>query len=338
MNENEDLNDAEFANLFFNGEPVKQQEEEPEVEEQEEDQHFEEDSGDDEEVDSPATEDDEDEDEEPEVEEPKGKNRKSAQERINELTAKARQEERQKIAAEQREAALLKRLEQLEAAVNKRDEKAEPEGIRDQLADGAPNPDAKDKDGNPIYELGEFDPKFIRDLTKFTIEQETKAAQEAARQEAQHRAMQEAKEELQTGWLEKLEAYEEEAPEVRQDITNLVDSFSGLDPAYGEYLASTIMASDVGPQLMHYLSQNIGEAQKIVASGPAAATLALGRLEARLIKTSTEEETSRNKRKVSEAPNPPEERARGIKGQFAVRPDTDDQSAFEREFFKKPFY
>jgi hypothetical protein len=43
-----------------------------------------------------------------------------------------------------------------------------------------------------------------------------------------------------------------------------------------------MMGLDNGPDVMHYLSQNIGEAQKIVASGPAAATIAIGRLDARL--------------------------------------------------------
>jgi hypothetical protein len=49
-----------------------------------------------------------------------------------------------------------------------------------------------------------------------------------------------------------------------------------------------------GPEVMRYLSQNIGEAQKIVASGPAAATIAIGRLDARLDRTTREEK--RNKR------------------------------------------
>lgn len=330
-NNNDDLSDADFENVFFNGEPVEQETVEG-TEEEVEDQVDEEDSGDDE-VDPPATEEDEDENEPEEDDKPKGKNRKSAQERINELTAKARQEEREKIAAERREAELIRRLEELEAVVKKETVEAKP--LREQLSEGAPNPDAKDDKGEPLYELGEFDPKFIRDLTKFTIEQETKAAREAAAQEAQQKAFQEAQQKLQTEWLDKLEKYEAEVPEVRENITYLTEVFQDIEPNYGEYLAATIMSSDVGPQLMDYLSQNIGEAQKIVASGPAAATLALGRLEARLLKSSTEVENIGNKKKVSDAPAPPEERTRGMKGQFAVRPDTDDQRAFEREFFKK---
>jgi hypothetical protein len=83
---------------------------------------------------------------------------------------------------------------------------------------------------------------------------------------------------------------------------------------------------------MYYLSQNIGEAQKIVASGPAAATLEIGRLEAQLTKPKQEERES-NKR-VSKTPPPPEVRTRGSGGRFSVRPDTRDLAAFKREFFK----
>jgi hypothetical protein len=92
------------------------------------------------------------------------------------------------------------------------------------------------------------------------------------------------------------------------------------------------MSCDNGPEIMYYLSQNIGEAQKIVASGPAAATLAIGRLEAQLSKPK-QEELKRNKR-VSETPPPPEQRTRGVNGRFATRPDTRDLAAFRKEFFK----
>jgi hypothetical protein len=32
-------------------------------------------------------------------------------------------------------------------------------------------------EGEPLYPLGEFDPLFIRDLTKFSVEQELNAAE-----------------------------------------------------------------------------------------------------------------------------------------------------------------
>lgn len=316
---NGEMSDSDFENLFFNGEPVV--EDEPVKQEDAPD----EDSGDDEEVDSPATEEDED-DNEPEVDEkPKAKNRKSAQERINELTADKR--------ATQRELEALRREFDAFKAGRGEEKKEEPT-LKEKLPVGAPTPDAKDEDGNDLYELGEFDPKFIRDLTKFTVEQEMKEAETARQRAAQEKEFQEVQNAVRENWTNNLDTYVQENEGAREDMVQLVEAFDGLDPNYGEYLATTIMASEYGPHVMHYLSQNIGEAQKIVASGPAAATLALGRLEARFMK-STKEENTGNKRKVSDAPEPPEERTRGIKGQFAVRPDTDDQRAFEREFFKK---
>lgn len=324
-NNNEDQ--AAFEQLFFNGEPVEDESDNQEVE-----NDLPGDEGED--LDPSATnenEEDEDAEEEnhEEDEKPRGqkRNRNSAQERINKLTADKRESER-------REAQLLKRLEELEAAVKKETVEKAPFKKED-LPDGAPNFEAVDENGDPIYALGEFDPKFIRDLTKFTIEQETKAAREQEAQQAQERAIEEAKLQLQTEWNERLEKYEEEVPEIRENILHLTETFQELPEAYGEYLASTIMISEVGPQIMNYLSDNIGEAQKIVASGPAAATLALGRLEALFINSSNEKETKRNTKRVSDAPEPPESVNRGSNGQFAVRPDTDDQRAFEREFFKK---
>lgn len=314
----DDLN--EFENLFFEkGEKVEEEEKEVEDQSEEDDNPL----ATEEDEDEPEVEDEEDE-EEPQ---PKPKNRKSAKERINELTAKARE-------AERREQELLQRITALEGS---KEEKPQPKGLREQLPVDAPNPDAKNDDGEPIYELGEFDPKFIADLTRFTIETEMKAAKENSQRETQAKAIQEVQQELATEWTGKLDKYEEEVPDIREDIMDLTETFQSIEPAYGEYLATTIMAMDLGPQVMHYLSQNIGEARQIVASGPAAATLALGRLEA-ILTPSTKAETKRNTKKVSEAPEPPESRTRGSGGKFAVSGDTDDLDAFERAFFSKPKY
>lgn len=280
-----------------------------------------------EEVDDLAPEDEEaNSDEEEEEEEPQPKKKKhSAQERINELTAKARQAERE-VEALRREMETLKAVR----------EKEEPEPLRTQLPPEAPNPDALDKEGNPIYELGEFDPKYIRDLTKFTIAEETKKANEERAQQEWNEGVAAAQQELAEQWVEKVEKAEESIPTLREDITALTDTFESIDPNYGEYLAMTIMQCDNGPEIMHYFSNNIGEAQKIVAAGPAAATLAIGRLEAMFTKqpsTEQDEQKRNNKKKVSNAPTPPEGGARGVHGRQVIRPDTDNLEAFEEIFY-----
>jgi hypothetical protein len=82
-------------------------------------------------------------------------------------------------------------------------------------------------------------------------------------------------------------------------------AFAGIDPGYGEFLAATIMSCDNGPQIMYYLSQNIGEAQKIVASGASAATFALARLDAKFDKPATEEKRNKKPSAAPAAPGSP---------------------------------
>jgi hypothetical protein len=318
----------EFEAQFFGQEPEQQEPvaEEVETEEVEEevDEVEENPLATDEDDEEAEEEEDEEQDEEEPEPEPKPKAKSKVQLRIEKLL------ERERLANE-RANALEQRLAALEAG---KEEKADKEPtLREQLSADAPHPDAKDKDGEPLYPLGEFDPQFISDLTRHTIEQEMKAQKEREQQEAQAKEIEASRQAVADAWVEKLDKYEEEVPEVRESIKELTDTFQNIEPAYGEYLATTIMASDFGPQIMHYLSQNIGEAQKIVASGPAAATLALGRLEARFI--SPKQEGTRRNKKVSDAPAPPENRTRGHGGKFAVSPDTDDLDAFERVFFDK---
>jgi hypothetical protein len=333
----DDVNLEDFEKDFFNANkeaPVEEPVEEEVVDEEIGDDHpatDEDEEAEDEPVEEESEDEEEDDEEEEEPEEdPKPKrNRKSAKERIEELVAKQREAER---AADRREAELLERIKNLEARTPK--EESQSKDVKALLPPEAPSPDATGKDGEPLYPLGEFDPLYIRDLTKFTIEQERKTMREEEEQTRKAREEQAVRQQIADEWMDRVEEVEKEIPELRDNMKSLADTFADLEPNYGEYLASTIMISEVGPQIMNYLSQNIGEAQKIVASGPAAATLALGRLEARLLNSSTKQDEKRNTKQVSKAPAPPTERSRGARGQFAVSPDTDDLEAFERVFYK----
>ncbi len=274
-------------------------------------------------------EDNDDEGETPEEAPPPKKGKKSFQERINELTAKARE-------AERRESDTLLRLREIEArSTPKAEPEPEPAPLREMLPTDAPSPDAVYQDGEPVYALGEFDPAYIRDLTKFTIVYETGVLRQQEAQQNQENQIAAAQQELTSAWAEKVQTIEQEIPEIRENIANLTETFQNIDPSYGEYLASTIMENEHGPEIMHYLSQNIGEAQAIVASGPRAATLALGRLEARLTKAEEQPEDTRDEKRVSNAPPPPNTGARGRGARTVVRADTDDLDAFERVFFKE---
>lgn len=269
----------------------------------------------------------EEEEETPEEEEPKPQPKKnSAQQRIERLL------ERERLANERADA-LERRLAALENGTSKEVKaESEPTQLRDTLHADAPNPDAVDDKGEPIYALGEFDPKYIRDLTRYTIKVETEAVEKERAAAAEQAKIADERNQIAQTWAEKVEKAEEDHPDIRERLGELQDVFGNLDPAYGEYLATTVMQSDYGAEIMYYLSQNIGEAQKIVASGPAAATLAFGRLEARFEKPQQEEK--RNTNKVSKAPEPPSVPTRGSNGKFQVSGDTDDLDAFEREFYK----
>lgn len=330
MDDLDKFSDAFYGKETPEEEPTEAPEEDEEIEEVDETED--DDLATEEDTDAPEGDDEDDEakdEDEPEPEpDPKPKkNRKSFQNRIDELTAKARE-------AERREAALIRRLDELEARRTEVKAEPEPTPLREQLAPDAPQPDAVDKDGNPVFELGEFDPKYIAALSRYTVEQELKAQREKDAQEARQREIAAANKALQDSWHERVEKVEEELPDVREHIADLANTFADVDPQYGEYLATTIMQCDNGPEIMYYLSQNIGEAQKIVASGPYAATLAIGRLQAKLEKP-TEAEQKRNTKRVSAAPNPVPERTKGRGAQTSVRADTDDLDAFSKVFFSK---
>lgn len=306
-----------FEDDFFQREPEADEAEEQEVSEDEDEEVSEtelETSEDD------SSEEDEGEEEEAPEEEPKPKAKKSARERIDELTAEKYQLRRELDA--------LRR--DFEANKTQREEKPEPKPVQSELPSDAPSPDAVDDEGNPIYKLGEFDPKFISDLTKFTIAQETKSAKEAEAREATQKQVEAAQAEIQQKWQTNLAEVEKEEPEIRENIANLVEVFKDVEPAYGDFLALSIMNSEYGPQVMNYLALNIGEAQKIVASGPEAAMRHIGRIEARFDKP-----TEKQPKKVSKAGKPPEIRSRGAQGRFSIREDTDDLDAFERAFYKE---
>lgn len=262
-------------------------------------------------------------DEEPEAEEKPKRKSNNYQTRINELT-RARHE------AERREAALIARLEALEKGPAQ--PVSQPTPSKATLPQGAPDPEAKNEDGTDKYPLGVFDPDFIFDLNSFTVDQRIAARDKEAADKYAAQQLANAQNELRANWSQKVDAVEEEIPEIREHIGSLVDTFSNIQPEYGEYLATTIMQMDNGPAIMEYLSQNIGEAQKIVASGPHAATISIGRLDAVLSKPVRSKEKDVSNKKPSEAPPPPVAVTRGSKNKSEVRPDTENLADFKRAF------
>lgn len=256
-----------------------------------------------------------------EEEAPKSK-KQTAQERINELTAARREAERDRDE-------LKARLEALEAKVAQpAPQEEKPTLPAAEPNDGRPDPDAEDEEGNPIYAMGKFDPDFIADLTRWSVQNQMAEAEAQRKVQQEEEARIQYQTELQTKWEQKVAATEQDVPDIREKGQNLVNMFQTLDPEYGTYLASTIMELDEGPRVLAYLSDHLDEAERIVDSGPIQSAIALGRLDAQMSTPKKKAAT-----KVSNAPEPPPEPTRGRDGRFSVRDDTDDLAAFERKFY-----
>lgn len=327
----------EFEKLF-NGEEAdtepqvtpEQDEDEPAVDGDEEDTETDEDA-DDEEIgdDTPAEEEEADEEEDDDDaddgqdDDATQKKKQTAQERVQQAVARQREAERERDA-------LLSRIEALEARDPK--EETKPTASKtEELSDDAPQSDAVSEDGEPLYPLGDIDPKYIRDLTKWSAQKANEEVKAEAQAAEQQRQMEEANRRLATQWEEKLEASIEDIPNVREKGQQLENTFRSVDPEYGQLLAGTIMTLDYGPHVIDYLADNPNEAQDIVNSGPVGAAIKLGSLNERLAGQYAKPEGNKPKRKVSKAPKPAPAN-KGTSRPKIVAADTDNLDDFEKLF------
>lgn len=270
--------------------------------------------------------DDDDSTDEPEVDEQPKPKKNRFQERIDELTNARRESER-------REEALRIEFEALKARLEQNDT---PKPKTDNVVSKAvaPTPDDKNEDGTDKYPLGEFDPRFVADQVRHELKMEAEAAAQKEQAQAEHQKEEQARAQLQAEWETKLTPARERYPDFQEKGQELIDSFSGLNEAYSEYLTTTIMSMDYGADVLYYLANNPTEAHAIVNSGAAKATVALGRLEAKFALADEDKQTARPK--VSKAPAPPPVMNKGSSVSLPSVPgDTEDLNAFEAEFFKK---
>ena len=263
-------------------------------------------------------------------EQPAPKPKPTVQERINELV---RQREEAKREGQAQLDALRQEFEEKLAALQapKPDDPAKPVPNTDE-----PQPNDINDDGTPKYELGEFDPAYIRDLTRYTLTKEREAIEAQAQQRIEEQKAQEARNAMVTSWNEKVEAAVAATPDFMEKGQALLAEFNNLDPGYAEYLSTVLMSMDKGPDVLYYLSNNPDEARQIVNSGAQRATLALGRIEAKFIEEAARKTLAKPKHTKAPPPPPAQARARGSNGAFiSVSPDTDDLDAFATEFFAK---
>ena len=249
--------------------------------------------------------------------------KKTVQDRIDELV---RQREEVKRDADAKLDALRQEFEAFKNGAKKVDPPAS------QTAE--PTPDALKDNGEPKYPLGDFDPDYIRDLTRYTLAVEREKADLVSEQQRRQTEVNQAQVTLQTEWNTKLEVAKTEYPDLEEKGRDLLNGFNNLPIDYASYLSTVLMSMDKGPDVLYYLSNHPDEARQIVNSGAQKATLALGRIEAKFLDADAEKQLA--KPKITKAPPPPTERARGTNGAFiSVAPDTDDLDDFETEFFRK---
>lgn len=272
--------------------------------------------------DAVETEDEVDAETAPVVEKPKT----PTQKRIDEVVGKQREAERQLATEKSAREALEARVAELLA----QNVKAAPVG---EAEDIGPMPSDVNPDGSDKYALGEFDPEYIRDLIKYENNRDRAEYEAQSRQRADLADMAAQKAAIEDNWKEKIGPAKERYPDFDEVSQHLVASFEGLDQAYGEYLVATLQSMDFGPDVLYYLAQNPDEANKIVASGPNKATIALGRIEAKYAIAEAEKVVA--KPRVSNAPPVPPQNKGTHAAVTEVPDDTDDLEAFTAKLFKK---
>lgn len=244
------------------------------------------------------------------------KKKQTAQERINQAVARQRELERE-----------------LEALRAKSQEPPVPPAKETKAVEtdsARPDPDARDENGDLLYPLGDYDPAYIEALTDYTFTQREKAFEAKLAQREQERQLEAVRNELTTEWQGKLAKAEETYEDFRESSSKLETYFESIDPAYGEYLATTIMSMENGADVLYYLSQNPEEAQSLVTAAPTQATIALGELNGMFKR----KEKGNKKLNVSQAPEPPPTN-KGRAVSRDIPDDTDDLDAFEKKFFVK---
>lgn len=250
-----------------------------------------------------------------------GRKKLTARERIEQLNGQRREEERLRIAAEDR-------LRDLEARLAKQAEEVEVKTKTTQEVSG-PSPDDLGDDGEAKYPLGEYDPDYIKALHEHAKDEARLEVAKEFQRQRDEQVKASIVQDLQTSWDAKVAETEATLPDLKEKGFALEQALSDADPRILEDLAMTLMTLRNGPEVLYYLSENVGEAREIAKGGPSA-LLALGRLDGMVRPAEKKTEV-----KVTQMQEPPPSRTRGTSGKFSVPGDTDDLEAFSRDFFAK---
>jgi hypothetical protein len=225
------------------------------------------------------------------TDEPAAKARKSAQDRIDELTAARRQAERD---------AEYWREQAMRSAP-----KAEPTPEPAQ-GDGKPDPEK--------FEGGVYDPLYVEALTDW------KAEQAVSRLIGQRDSQTRLQTALQTFDQRVKEQYPDGEPAGITALRNLPG------PQFPTSIFDLLTASEQGPKVAEHLGSNLSEFQRLSALPPHLQGAEFARLEGRLATPPASPAKT-----ATDAPEPAPT-VRGAGGRFKVSADTNDFSAFERQY------
>ena len=179
------------------------------------------------------------------------------------------------------------------------------ETVAPPVAEAAPNPE--------VYEAGEFDTRYIKDLARWEAKQETAQAIAELRAEQQQA-------QAQSEWDSRVRKASEEYPDFEEKVLlGAQRNAWACSPA----VADAIRLSDKGTDIAYALASDPAEAARIHGLPPALQLIEVGKLEAKLIQPKP--------RTTTQAPIPTPQ-VRGSGGKFAVQPDTSDFAAFDKQY------
>jgi hypothetical protein len=221
--------------------------------------------------------------------------RRSAQERIDEVTRARREAERE---ADYWRTIAYEAAAQLDALAQTGGQ------------DGGPDPND--------YVHGEDDADFIRDQVQHQMRKEyEREAHDFAMAHEDHR--------LSSLFAERERAVADRLPDYHAAVYEAGQC--GAWPCSRE-MAEAIKTSEVGPELAYLLAHNPEAARRIASLSHASQLRELGRLEGLLLHRG---EAQPNPKTATAAPEPPPV-VRGGGGRFPIAPDTNDFAAFDKQY------
>lgn len=148
-------------------------------------------------------------------------------------------------------------------------------------------------EGKPDPEHFETHAEYVEALTDWKLEQREKAKS----LEAEKAKVLTEQEKLTQSYIERLNTFKKTAEDY-EDVVSEVD-----DIPLSQAIQTSIIESEVGPQITYELAKNRKELERIASLNPLAAAREIGKIEAKLLLQSSEEKKPETK-KTTKAPQP----------------------------------